>query len=441
VSKRFGNRWEVVDQLGEGGQAHTFRVRDLTDGTTGWVLKRLKNPNRRNRFEQEIASLTRLQSSHIPRVVDSAIGDVSYLVTPYLGEDLTRLADVVEPQAVLERFRGIVVAVNDAHARGVIHRDIKPNNVVVDEAGTPFLVDFGICAIDGSQVVLTTTVEGFGNRSFAPPECDAGSPDDASEASDIYSLGKLLYWMTSGRRFMVRESFDKETLTIADPHACQYIAVLIEHTVREDAGARWTSTELLERIDWAQDKLGEHSAIRGTGLTVLEDGFGPNDQCNEGSYLSATRTPRGNPPADHDIAHSFFVGEAVALDQIDVGVTLLHGSGQAEVVLVKGGLQVPSEDSRDVIEQWNEAITETSTLQILRLPSTSRPMLEPNEFYWVILSPTDEDSEIAWMSAALELMPRLATFAERSRPDEWQPRKSVSGPGPSLRVLARREQS
>jgi serine/threonine protein kinase len=369
--------------------------------------------------------------------VDSAIDDVSYLVTPYLGEDLTRLPDVAEPQAVLERFRGIVVAVNDAHAYGVVHRDIKPDNVIVDEAGTPFLVDFGICAMDGSEVILTTTVEGFGNRSFAPPECDAGSPDDASEASDIYSLGKLLYWMTSGRRFMVRESFDRDTLTIADPHACQYISVLIEHTVREDPGARWSSTELLQRIDWALDKLDEQSAIRETGLTVLEDGFGPNDQCNEGSYHSATRTPRGNPSADHDIAQSFFVDEVVALDQIDIGVTRLHGSGQADVVLVKGGLQVPSEDSRDVIEKWDGTLTETGTPQILRLPSTSRPTLGPSEVYWVILSPSEGDGEIAWMSAALELMPRMATFAERNRPDPWQARKSVQGPGPSLRVLAR----
>ena len=154
MAQRFGDRWEIVHRLGEGGQAHTFRVRDRQDGTTGWVLKRLKNANRRGRFEQEIASLTRLRSSHIPAVVDSAIGDVSYLVTRYVGKDLTRLPDVVEPQSLLERFRGIVVAVQDAHAQGVIHRDIKPNNVTVDDAGTPFLVDFGICAMEDSHVVF-----------------------------------------------------------------------------------------------------------------------------------------------------------------------------------------------------------------------------------------------------------------------------------------------
>jgi hypothetical protein len=60
---------------------------------------------------------------------------------------------------------------------------------------------------------LTTTVEAFGNRSFAPPECEAGSVDDATEASAVYSLGKLFYWMTSGRRFMVRENFDRESRT------------------------------------------------------------------------------------------------------------------------------------------------------------------------------------------------------------------------------------
>lgn len=436
MTKRFGDRWEIIDQLGEGGQAHTFRVRDRRDGTTGWVLKRLKNTNRRDRFEQEIASLSRLRSSHIPRVVDYAIGEVSYLVTPYAGQDLTRLPDVVEPKALLERFRGIVVAVRDAHSQGVIHRDIKPNNVIVDEAETPFLVDFGICAMEDSEVVLTTTVEGFGNRSFAPPECEAGSVDVASEASDVYSLGKLLYWMASGRKFMVREDFDREKLTLADQHARQYVSVLIQHAALENPHARWTTTELLQRIDWALDKLAEHSALRESGLVVLADGFGPNDECNQSGSRSATKAPRGNPPADHDVAQSFFVSEATALHELDIGVKLLHGSGRAEVVLVTGGDEVPSDD---VVEAWEVEITERHTLQLLRFPSESRPTLGPDEVYWVILLPCNDDSEIAWISAAVELMPRLARFAERDRTNDWEPRVSVGGPGQSLRVLGRPE--
>jgi hypothetical protein len=59
-------------------------------------------------------------------------------------------------------------------------------------------VDYGICADDEWEARLTSTMEGFGNRLYAAPECEPGSVDDAREPSDIYSLGKLLYWMAIG---------------------------------------------------------------------------------------------------------------------------------------------------------------------------------------------------------------------------------------------------
>jgi eukaryotic-like serine/threonine-protein kinase len=155
----FGGRWEVVKRLGQGGQGTAFMVRDLTtDGQAEWVLKQLRfdrresrarREKRRARFAREIAALKRLQSSHIPPVLDSN-EEEAYFVTPYVGKSFDRLPHVVDdPQALLERFRGTVVAVHDAHSRGVVHRDIKPNNATVHE-GTSFLVDYGICADDES---------------------------------------------------------------------------------------------------------------------------------------------------------------------------------------------------------------------------------------------------------------------------------------------------
>jgi hypothetical protein len=316
--------------------------------------------------------------------------------------------------------------------------DVCRDNVTVDPEGKPFLVDFGICADMDSGVVLTTTVEGFGNRSFAPPECEAGSVDAATEASDVYSLGKLLYWMASGRKFMVRENFNRDSLTIADQHAAQYISSIIHRTVREDPGTRWTATELLRVIDWALDKLREHAAIRENGLIGLADGFGPNGQCNESGQRSATRAPLGNPPGDWDLAESFFVRDAVTLDQIRVGVRVMHGSRRVEVELVKGGDEVPS-------GEWlsggrRKFRGQAAAVQVLELPSEIGPTLGPSEVYWVILSPGDVDSEIAWSSAALELLPRQFKFAIRELPNEWEPRVSTQGPGLALRVLARAPQ-
>jgi hypothetical protein len=408
-------------------------VRDLQDRTTGWVLKRLKNTERRDRFEREIRALTRLRSSHVPPIVDySAIGDPLYLVTPYVGMNLDQLRKALEPQlelqALIKRFRGIVVAAADAHAHGLIHRGIKPDNVTVDDAGTPFLVDFGICADDESGVVLTTTVEGFGNRAFAAPECEPGSMDAARPASDVYSLGKVLYWMTTGGGLMVREQFNEDNLTIADPHARSYVARLIRHTVVENPDDRWTATELLRGIDWCFDKLNEHAAIGQTGLVVVADGFGPNDECDGGGQRSAT--------ADHDVAEAFVVGDAVALDRIDLALRLVHGSlGRAEVVLVE---DVDGSPSEQVVERWDTEVREHGAVEVVRLHSQGGIRLGPGATYWVTLSARDADSEIGWVSGAFELRPRRARFAERDRPQEWRAGESPSGPAQSLRVLARR---
>jgi len=140
----YGGRWEVVRQLGRGGQGTAYLVRDLTtdDGEDQYVLKTLRH-NRREprdrrakrleRFEREIAALNRLDlSSNIPSLIDSRVSPQgSYFVTPYAGENLELLSDLVEPQAIMQRFRGLVDAAKFANDRGVVHRDIKPNNATV----------------------------------------------------------------------------------------------------------------------------------------------------------------------------------------------------------------------------------------------------------------------------------------------------------------------
>lgn len=442
-TRRWNDRWERVADLGQGGQAHTFLVKDLQDESTGWVLKRLNNPKRIGRFQREVEAQSKLNSPHIPPVVDYVVSDEkgkSYLVTPYVGPNLLDTADEhLTPRELLERFRGVVLAVHAAHAKGVVHRDIKPDNVTVDEHGTPFLVDFGICADDGSETILTN-VEAFGNASFAAPECDRGSVDRCREPGDVYSLGKLLYWMaTSGQknRFMRREDFDRDNLTIADRFARQYVSVLVHRSVREDPGSRWSVTQLRDGVDWALAKLAEHAAIAKAGLAVLSDGFGPKDACNESGSRSA-RTGHGDPPRDYDLAHSFFVGEPMVLDQLDIGLALRHGSGEVRIVLIAGGFEVPSDLADDIVWQWHHDVSSPpNTLEIVRLRTDSEKQLGPQEVYWVTLSACADNSSVAWISADIELMPQVSRFADRVRGNDWTPRVSESGPGLAFRVLAR----
>jgi serine/threonine protein kinase len=107
----------------------------------------------------------------------------------------------------LNLFIEICKGVAAAHDKGIIHRDLKPTNILLRTSeGPPVVADFGICYIEGGER-HTLTEEAVGPRWFMAPELEDGraSDSDISSASDIYSLGKLLYWLISDRKIFSRE--------------------------------------------------------------------------------------------------------------------------------------------------------------------------------------------------------------------------------------------
>ena len=211
MGKVYGERWETLASLGEGGQARAFHVRDLQspDGDERWVLKRLKNTQRIGRFEDEIKALLTIESPRIPRVEDYSLGDPAYLVYPYIGPSLDQVADTLSFDQALDLYWDVAEAVSAAHYHNVVHRDLKPQNIVVDEnpdGRRAYLIDFGICQIEDGHA-FTVTEEPLGSRSFAAPELEAGSPVAVGPKSDVYSLGKLLYWMVMQGKMFARENF------------------------------------------------------------------------------------------------------------------------------------------------------------------------------------------------------------------------------------------
>lgn len=446
----FGGRWQVIAELGSGGQGTAYLVRDITVENTDaeHVLKELRTrmrgersewqQKRLDRFEREIAALNRLDlSPNIPSVVDSCVdSERAYFVTPYAGKNFEKVSNLVEPYAILQRFRGLVEAAKYANDREIVHRDIKPNNATVRDDGTPCLVDFGICMYD-EEMGLTDTWEGFGNRYFAAPECDAGNPEPIGPPADIYSLGKVLHWMATDRGKMGREDFDEDALVFTNRTARQYFIVILRHTVCEDWRARWSASELLDYIDWALAKLDEHAMIAASGLLVLKDNFGPSESCNENGSLSAT-TGSGGPSADYDIADSFFVGDAVALNELGIRLARSRGSGEVEIALIRGGIELPSDDPNDLVAKWTRNLTAPrSALEVLTLVPESDVMLGPQEAYWIRIAACSVDSAVEWMAAAEGLRPQLARSADRVRGSAWRPRVSIQGPGMGFRVIGR----
>lgn len=210
MANLYGNRWEVVDDLGEGGQGRTYIVVDRTGGgDIRYVLKRLKNVNRMERFKREIESIRNLSHENIVQLVDFDLeGKKPFLVTEFcsggnLAEANPYWANSVEK--AFEIFHQVCSAISYANSFGIIHRDIKPENIFLRGPEGPAVVgDFGICHVnDGTRFTLTE--ERVGPAFFMAPELEDGRADKITKQSDTYSLGKLLYWLLSGGRKFNRE--------------------------------------------------------------------------------------------------------------------------------------------------------------------------------------------------------------------------------------------
>ncbi len=210
MAKTYGERWEILRPLKEGGQAHTYLVRDLRGTNEKFVLKRLKNTKRVNRFKTEIDAISDLQHPNIIQMVDNNLNaEKPYLVIDYYERGELSYEDVnsLSIDEKLKLFTTICDAIGFAHERGIIHRDIKPANILLDTDGiTPIITDFGICFNTNEGLErLTETIEQAGARYYMAPELADGRSSDVSSRCDVYSLGKLLYWMFKGR------VFDRET--------------------------------------------------------------------------------------------------------------------------------------------------------------------------------------------------------------------------------------
>lgn len=203
MSERISD-YELVDELGAGGIGTVYRARDTRTGATV-ALKILhphlaRDPDYRHRFELEAQLATRLESPHIVHVLDyGQDGDRHYLVMEYVeGDSLARiLKETVRlPRTVALSMAGQAAeALEEAHRRGMVHGDIKPENILVADDGTAKVADFGLAR--ALREVASTQRSLFrATPHYAAPELASGLPDIRS---DIYALGIVLYQMLSGR--------------------------------------------------------------------------------------------------------------------------------------------------------------------------------------------------------------------------------------------------
>ena len=198
--------YKLVQRIGQGGQGSVFEaVRD--DGTFHQrvaikIIKwELDNDIARERFRQERQILAGLEHPYIARLLDGGQSDddVPYLVMEFVeGQPLTKAADDWPVKQKLELFLKVCQALAYAHRNLVIHRDLKPANILVNEAGDPKVLDFGIAKLIDPGASKTQTGLAALTPDYASPEQVRGQA--ISTASDVYSLGVVLYQLLTHRK-------------------------------------------------------------------------------------------------------------------------------------------------------------------------------------------------------------------------------------------------
>ncbi len=207
------NRYRIVKLLGQGGMGAVYRAWDmrlekpiaLKEMVPQFNLSDDMLAGLREQFRQEAQILATLVHPNLVRVTDYFSWDgKEYLVMDFVeGENLAqRIArDGAQPEAqVLEWAEQLLAALGYCHKRGVIHRDIKPQNIIITPEGQAVLVDFGLVKLwDPSAPETRTVMRGAGTPEYAPPEQYDMGGGHTDQRSDIYSVGATLYHALTGQ--------------------------------------------------------------------------------------------------------------------------------------------------------------------------------------------------------------------------------------------------
>jgi serine/threonine protein kinase len=199
-------RYELVEQIGTGGMATVWKAKDTLLGRSV-AIKRLlphlaTNPEAAERFTREAQAAAGLSHPGIVTVFDTGEDDGGPYIVLELIEGTTLAARLVEngpvdPAAVADIVTQVASALDHAHAMGVVHRDVKPANMILEPEGRVRLTDFGIAKTFDDPTTVTTTGELVGTISYMAPEILQGHP--ATPSSDLYSLGAVTYELLAGR--------------------------------------------------------------------------------------------------------------------------------------------------------------------------------------------------------------------------------------------------
>jgi tetratricopeptide (TPR) repeat protein/predicted Ser/Thr protein kinase len=205
--------YRILALLGEGGMGTVYKAEQQSPHRIV-ALKIIKpgvaSEQLLRRFEQEAEALGRLQHPGIAQIYEAGTADSGSGLQPYFAMEFIQGRPLIQYAAArrldvrgrLELLARLCDAVNHAHQRGIIHRDLKPGNILVDEAGQPKILDFGVARVTDSDTQATRQTDLgqlIGTLAYMSPEQVLGNPLELDLRSDVYALGVILYELLAGK--------------------------------------------------------------------------------------------------------------------------------------------------------------------------------------------------------------------------------------------------
>lgn len=302
IGKQLGGRYEIIDVVGVGGMAVVYRARDvvLNRYVAVKILKEeyAKDPDIRKRFSIESQAVAKLSHHNIVSVFDvGSENGADYIVMELiegvtLKEYLQRKGHLNWQEAVFFAEQ-ICRALVHAHSRGIIHQDIKPQNVIILRDGTAKLTDFGIASFATTQETRVVQ-EAIGSVHYISPEQAKGSKIDYR--TDIYSLGVVMYEMLTGKLpfegetalQVVMQHLNAVPLTPSEqmPGIPKGLDEIVMHAMCANIGRRYASAEALY-ADLEQLKNNEQQRF---GYAYTDDEAGETQVIGRDVQRAARRT-------------------------------------------------------------------------------------------------------------------------------------------------------